>query len=85
MRGSSMARSSLASPPSGVWGAVYDRLQERRSFATPGDLARYLNARIIDTPALELIDEKLVHLVRSHVGLSRHERLASWPLTDSDR
>ena len=25
------------------------------------------------------------HLVRSHVGLSRHERLASWPLTDSDR
>ena len=65
-----MVRSSLASPPAsaGVWGAVYDRLQERRSFATPGDLARHLNARIIDTPALELIDEKLVHLVRSHDG-----------------
>lgn len=65
-----MARSSPASPPAsaGVWGAVYDRLQERRSFATPGDLARYLNPRIIDTPALELIDEKLVHLVRSHDG-----------------
>ena len=65
-----MARSSLASPPAsaGVWGAVYDRLQERRSFATPGDLARYLNPRIIDTPALELIDEKLVDLVRSHDG-----------------
>ena len=61
-----MARSSLAS--AGIWGAVYDRLQERRSFATPGDLARYLNPRIIDTPALELIDEKLVHLVRSHDG-----------------
>ena len=59
-----MARSSHK----GVWGCVYDRLQERRSFATPGDLARYLNPRLIDTPALELIDEKLVHLVRSHDG-----------------
>lgn len=61
-----MARSSLVS--AGIWGAVYDRLQERRSFATPGDLARYLNPRIVDTPALELIDEKLVHLVHSHDG-----------------
>ena len=59
-----MVRSSL----SGVWGCVYDRLQERRSFATPGDLARYLNPRLIDTPALELIDHKLIELTRTHDG-----------------
>ena len=59
-----MARSSHK----GVWGCVYDRLQERRSFATPGDLARYLNPRMIDTPALELIDQKLIELTRTHDG-----------------
>lgn len=46
------------------WGAVADRVEGRRTSAwpTPGDLAKALDARTVQTPALELIDSALADI-----------------------
>lgn len=44
-----------------LFAAVADRLESTSTdFPTPGDLARYLDHRVIQTPALQLLDEQLL-------------------------
>lgn len=45
-----------------VWGKVAEHFEQRRTFATPGDLARFCVPSTVQTPALEFIDKRLVAL-----------------------
>ena len=45
-----------------AWGLIAEHFEARRSFATPGDLARFCNPGTVQTPALDLIDRRLVEL-----------------------
>ncbi|WP_404465223.1 phage terminase large subunit [Micrococcus antarcticus] len=53
-----------------VWQAVLDQLDPARrvQLATPGELARYLNPKTRQTPALDLIDEALVEALNTPDG-----------------
>jgi len=43
-----------------IWSAMLDLLQPTQQWATPGDLAKHLDPRTVQTPALDLIDAELV-------------------------
>ena len=45
-----------------VWGKVAEHFEQRRTFATPGDLARFCVPSTVQTPALDFIDKRLVAL-----------------------
>ncbi|MGE5829797.1 MAG: hypothetical protein ACM30G_15760, partial [Micromonosporaceae bacterium] len=48
---------------SDTWSAFLDMFEGRKTpFATPGELARKLDPRTIQTPALDLVDSALVDL-----------------------
>ena len=52
-----------------VWEAAARQFEPpRRRWATPGDLARQLNPRTVQTPALDLIDQALVRLADTPDG-----------------
>lgn len=59
--------SSLLDDP--VWRMVAEHFEQpQRKWATPGDLARHLDPRIRQTPALDLIDAALVELLDTPDG-----------------
>lgn len=53
---------------SSVWGAFRQRLEESQNPQGLGELARELDARTIQTPALDLIDKELMRLVKTPGG-----------------
>lgn len=53
---------------SGVWSQFRQRLQEAREPQGLGDLAREIDPRTLQTPALNLIDKELMHLANTRGG-----------------
>lgn len=54
--------------PPAVKAAMREQLQGRRQFLTPGALARHIDPRTVQTPALDLVDAELVRIANEPGG-----------------